>query len=109
MIDGARIGALAKMSHVADHGQSRAAFPAVFGIAVAGASAQLRNMATIGGNHAADPLFFFATPAPFPPATSAIPAPGARLGGITRNHAVLGTSEACIATYPGDLAVALGC
>jgi xanthine dehydrogenase YagS FAD-binding subunit len=107
--DGALIGALAKMSHVADDAAIRAGFPAVSEVLWQAASAQLRNMATIGGNlMQRTRCAYFRDPAAFPACNKRSPGSGcAATGGITRNHAVLGTSEACIATNPGDLAVAL--
>ncbi|NKJ04273.1 xanthine dehydrogenase family protein subunit M [Rhizobium sp. SG741] len=106
---GARIGALARMSEVADHGDIRAAFPAVSQSLSLAASAQLRNMATIGGNLLQRTrCSYFRDPGAFPACNKRNPGSGcAAIGGITRNHAVLGASEACIASYPGDFAVAL--
>ena len=106
---GAFIGALAKMSHVADDAAIRKEFPAVSEALRQAASAQLRNMATIGGNlMQRTRCAYFRDPAAFPACNKRSPGSGcAAIGGITRNHAVLGTSEACIATNPGDLAVAL--
>lgn len=106
---GARIGALAKMSEVADHKDIRAAFPAVSESLSLAASAQLRNMATIGGNiMQRTRCSYFRDPGTFPACNKRNPGSGcAAIGGVTRNHAVLGTSKACIASYPGDLAVAL--
>ncbi|MBB3383435.1 xanthine dehydrogenase YagS FAD-binding subunit [Rhizobium sp. BK609] len=107
--DGATIGALARMSEVADHKDIRAAFPAVSESLSLAASAQLRNMATIGGNLLQRTrCSYFRDPGAFPACNKRNPGSGcSAIGGITRNHAVLGTSEACIASYPGDLAVAL--
>lgn len=106
---GARIGALARMSEVADHEDIRAAFPAVSESLSLAASAQLRNMATIGGNLLQRTrCSYFRDPGTFPACNKRTPGSGcAAIGGVTRNHAVLGTSDACIASYPGDLAVAL--
>ncbi len=106
---GARIGALAKMSHVADHAAIRAQYPAIAEALALAASPQIRNMATIGGNlMQRTRCAYFRDPAAFPACNKRDPGSGcAALGGVTRNHAVLGTSDACIATYPGDLAVAL--
>ncbi|MGE0238323.1 MAG: xanthine dehydrogenase family protein subunit M [Parvibaculaceae bacterium] len=107
--DGAYLGALAKMSHVADDAGIRADFPAVSEALWQAASAQLRNMATIGGNLLQRTrCAYFRDPASFPACNKRSPGSGcAALGGVTRNHAVLGTSAHCIATNPGDLAVAL--
>ncbi len=106
---GARIGALARMSEVADHKDIRAAFPAVSESLSLAASAQLRNMATIGGNLLQRTrCSYFRDPGAFAACNKRAPGSGcSAIGGMTRNHAVLGTSEACIASYPGDLAVAL--
>lgn len=106
---GATIGALARMSEVADHKDIGAAFPAVSESLSLAASAQLRNMATIGGNLLQRTrCSYFRDPGTFPACNKRNPGSGcSAIGGVTRNHAVLGTSEACIASYPGDLAVAL--
>jgi xanthine dehydrogenase YagS FAD-binding subunit len=106
---GATIGALARMSDVADHKDIRAVFPAVSESLSLAASAQLRNMATIGGNLLQRTrCSYFRDPGTFSACNKRNPGSGcSAIGGITRNHAVLGTSDACIASYPGDLAVAL--
>ncbi|TJW07312.1 MAG: xanthine dehydrogenase family protein subunit M [Mesorhizobium sp.] len=106
---GATIGALAKMSHVADHADIKSRFPAVSEALWQAASAQLRNMATIGGNlMQRTRCAYFRDPANFPACNKRSSGSGcSAIGGVTRGHAVLGTSEACIATYPGDLATAL--
>ncbi len=105
----ATIGALASMSAVADHPVILSAFPAVAQSLALAASQQLRNMATIGGNLLQRTRCpYFRDPAAFPACNKREPGSGcSAIGGVTRNHAVLGTSEHCIATYPGDLAVAL--
>ncbi|RUX24613.1 xanthine dehydrogenase family protein subunit M [Mesorhizobium sp. M7A.F.Ca.US.011.01.1.1] len=106
---GATIGALARMSHVADHADIKSRFPAVSEALWQAASAQIRNMATIGGNLMQRTRCpYFRDPANFPGCNKREPGSGcSAIGGVTRGHAVLGTSEACIAMYPGDLAVAL--
>jgi xanthine dehydrogenase YagS FAD-binding subunit len=107
--DGAFIGALAKMGRVADDAAIKSQFPAVSEALWQAASAQLRNMATIGGNlMQRTRCAYFRDPATFPACNKRSPGSGcSAIGGVTRNHAILGGSEACIATYPGDLAVAL--
>ncbi len=107
--DGAQIGALAAMSDVAAHPGIGAAFPAVAEALAQAASPQLRNMATIGGNlMQRTRCGYFRDPANFAACNKRTPDSGcAALGGLNRGHAVLGTSDRCIATYPGDLAVAL--
>jgi len=106
---GVTIGALAKMSTVAADRGIREQFPAISESLWQAASAQLRNMATIGGNLMQRTRCpYFRDPVAFPACNKRAPGSGcAAIGGATRHHAVLGTSEACIATNPGDLAVAL--
>jgi xanthine dehydrogenase YagS FAD-binding subunit len=106
---GASIGALARMSQVADHAGIRHWFPAISEALSLSASAQIRNMATIGGNlMQRTRCAYFRDPETFSACNKRTPGSGcSAIGGVTRNHAVLGTSDACIATYPGDLAVAL--
>ncbi|APO72856.1 xanthine dehydrogenase YagS FAD-binding subunit protein (plasmid) [Rhizobium gallicum] len=106
---GVTIGALAKMSAVAEHRVIREAFPAISQSLSLAASAQLRNMATIGGNLLQRTrCAYFRDPAVFTACNKREPGSGcSAIGGMTRNHAVLGTSEHCIAGNPGDLAVAL--
>jgi xanthine dehydrogenase YagS FAD-binding subunit len=106
---GVTIGALAKMSEVAEHRAIREAFPAISQSLSLAASAQLRNMATIGGNLLQRTrCAYFRDPAVFKACNKREPGSGcSAIGGMTRNHAVLGTSEHCIAVNPGDLAVAL--
>lgn len=106
---GASIGALARMSRVAENTGIREYFPAVAQSLALAASPQLRNMATIGGNlMQRTRCSYFRDPAAFPACNKRSPGSGcSAMEGMARNHAILGTSEACIATYPGDLAVAL--
>lgn len=104
-----RIGALAKMSDVADHPDVARHWPVVTQTLNLSASAQLRNMATIGGNLLQRTRCpYFRDPAGFPECNKRAPGSGcAALEGEHRGHAVLGTSSLCIATHPSDLAVAL--
>jgi xanthine dehydrogenase YagS FAD-binding subunit len=106
---GVTIGSLAKMSTVSADRGIRDHYTAISDALWQAASAQLRNMATIGGNlMQRTRCAYFRDPAAFPACNKRNPGSGcAAIGGVTRNHAVLGTSEACIATNPGDLAVAL--
>ena len=106
---GATIGALATMSRVADDQGIQQHFPAIAESLLLAASAQLRNMATIGGNLLQRTRCpYFRDPAGFAACNKRDPGTGcSAIGGITRDHAVLGTSDHCIALYPGDLAVAL--
>ncbi|TPL86037.1 xanthine dehydrogenase family protein subunit M [Mesorhizobium sp. B2-3-12] len=106
---GAIIGALARMGHVADHADIKSRFPAISEALWQAASAQIRNMATIGGNLMQRTRCpYFRDPSNFAACNKREPGSGcSAIGGVTRGHAVLGTSEACIALYPGDLAAAL--
>ena len=102
-----QIGALARMSDVADHAAVKSAAPAVSEALLLSASAQLRNAASIGGN-----LMQRTRCAYFRDVANACNkrAPGdgcAALGGVNRLHAVLGGSSHCICTHASDLAVAL--
>ena len=101
------IGALARMSDVADDPTVRAMAPFISEALVASASAQLRNAATIGGN-----LMQRTRCAYFrdvsQPCNKRSPGSGcSALSGENRMHAILGASDACIATHASDLAVAL--
>ena len=102
------LGALAHMSDVAEHPAVRERWPAVSEALWKGASPQLRNMATIGGNLLQRTRCSYFRDPVFAACNKRDPGSGcAALDGENRTHAVLGTSDHCIATYPGDLAVAL--
>ncbi len=104
---GLRIGALATNAEVAADARVRRAYPALSRALLAGASGQLRNKATTGGN------LLQRTRCPYftdtaQPCNKRAPGEGcAARGGHTRLHAVLGASPHCIATHPSDMAVAL--
>jgi len=104
-----RIGALAKMSKVANHADIIEVAPALSESLWRAASAQLRNMASIGGNlMQRTRCTYFRDPGTYPNCNKRIPGSGcAALEGVNRNHAVLGVSDACIAIYPGDFAISL--
>lgn len=104
---GVRIGALARMSDVAEHPLIREGYPVVREALLKGASAQLRNMATIGGNLLQRTRCTYFRDVTMPECNKRNPGSGcgARLG-VHRLSAVLGTSEACIATHASDVAVA---
>ena len=103
-----RVGALARMSDVADHQIVQQRWPAVAQALGQGASPQLRNMATIGGNLLQRTRCRYFRDADVTACNKRDPGSGcAAMDGENRGHAVLGTSDACIATNPGDLAVAL--
>lgn len=104
---GLRIGALARMSDVAKTPGVRERFPVISQALLLGASAQLRNMASMGGNLCQRVrCSYFRDPAS--PCNKRDPGSGcAALEGFNRGHAILGTSDKCIATHPSDVAVAL--
>jgi xanthine dehydrogenase YagS FAD-binding subunit len=104
---GLRIGALARMSDVAQATAVRQRFPVISQALLLGASAQLRNMASMGGNLCQRVrCSYFRDPAW--PCNKRDPGSGcAALSGFNRGHAILGTSDKCIATHPSDVAVAL--
>ncbi|WP_433572079.1 FAD binding domain-containing protein [Streptomyces sp. CA-251247] len=103
-----RVGALARMSDVAVHPEVQQRWPAVSEALLRGASQQLRNMATIGGNLMQRTRCGYFRDPTFSECNKRSPGSGcAALEGENRGHAVLGTSDHCIATYPGDFAVAL--
>jgi xanthine dehydrogenase YagS FAD-binding subunit len=104
---GLRIGALARMSDVAEAPGVVERFPVIAQALVLGASPQLRDMASMGGNMLQRVRCNY-----FRDARSACnkrePGSGcAALEGVNRGHAILGTSKHCIATHPSDVAVAL--
>ncbi|MCE7006189.1 FAD binding domain-containing protein [Kibdelosporangium philippinense] len=102
-----RLGALARMSDVAEH-PAIADYPVLRDSLLRAASAQLRNMATIGGNlqqRTRCPYFRSDT---FVPCNKRSLGSGcSALAGDTSGHAIFGWSESCVATHPSDLAVAL--
>jgi xanthine dehydrogenase YagS FAD-binding subunit len=106
--NGLRLGALARMADVAVHPVVHRDYPVIAQSLLLAASPQLRNMATLGGNVLQRTRCdYFRDPA-WAQCNKRNPGSGcAALDGINRKHAVLGTSEACIATYPGDFAQAL--
>ncbi len=95
--EGAFLGALAKMSHVAADAAVQSAFPAVSESLWQAASAQIRNMATIGGNLLQRTrCAYFRDPATFPACNKRAPGSGcSALDGVNRGHAVLGT-QPCV-------------
>ena len=105
---GVRLGALAKMSQVADHPQVRHDYPVLAEALQQAASAQLRNMATIGGNVLQRTRCAFFRDPSWSACNKRAPGSGcAALTSVNRNHAVLGVDDSCISQYPGDLGVAL--
>lgn len=102
-----RLGALATNTAVADHPELRKEYPLLARAILSGASQQIRNVATVGGNllqrtrcsYFTDPAFACNKRVP----GSGCPA----LTGFQRSHAIFGASDACIAVHPSDMCVAL--
>jgi xanthine dehydrogenase YagS FAD-binding subunit len=104
---GLKIGAGVKNTTVAADRRVRERFPMLTQAILAGASAQIRNMATVGGNlmQRTRCLYFYDDAAHCNKRT---PGDGCDArDGFNRNHAVLGASESCVATHPSDMCVAL--
>jgi xanthine dehydrogenase YagS FAD-binding subunit len=105
---GLLIGAAARNTSVAEHRGVRERYPALARAVVAGASGQIRNMATVGGNLLQRTRCGYFYDAEGSRCNKREPGQGCdAIGGFTRNHAILGTSEACVATHPSDMCVAL--
>jgi xanthine dehydrogenase YagS FAD-binding subunit len=104
---GLRIGALVPNTDLAYNAQIAARYPLLGSAILAGASPQLRNMASTGGNllQRTRCIYFYDTATP---CNKREPGTGcSALNGINRMHAILGSSEHCIATHPSDMCVAL--
>ncbi|WP_210522177.1 FAD binding domain-containing protein [Hymenobacter terricola] len=104
---GLRLGALATNADTAWHPEVEKRYPLLSQAILAGASPQLRNMATDGGNlMQRTRCYYFYDLAT--PCNKREPGSGcSAIGGYNRIHAILGTSEQCIATHPSDMCVAL--
>jgi xanthine dehydrogenase YagS FAD-binding subunit len=104
---GLRIGALVRNTDLASNVRVRRDYPLLTRALVAGATGQLRNQATTAGNllqRTRCPYFYDTNQ----PCNKRRPGSGcSAIGGFTRHHAVVGTSDACIATHPSDMAVAM--
>jgi xanthine dehydrogenase YagS FAD-binding subunit len=104
---GLRLGALARMTDVARDPRVVRAYPGLSRSLLLGASEQLRNMASMGGNLCQRVRCAYFRDG-VSPCNKREPGSGcSALGGMNRGHAVLGASEHCIATHPSDVAVAL--
>jgi len=104
---GMRIGALVPNSDLAYHPLVGRRYPLLASAILAGASQQLRNMASTGGNllQRTRCYYFYDTTTP---CNKREPGSGcSAIKGLNRMHAILGASEACIATHPSDMCVAL--
>ncbi len=102
------IGGLATMAEVARHPLLRREAPAIVAALEQAASPQLRNMASIAGNLLQRTRCPYYRDISWARCNRRIPGSGCQaIAGMATSHAVLGTSEACMASYPGDLAPAL--
>lgn len=104
---GVRIGAAVRNSDLAADPVIRTRYPVLSQALLAGASGQLRNLATTGGNllQRTRCVYFQDITTP---CNKRQPGTGcAAIGGYTRDHAILGASEHCVATHPSDMAVAM--
>lgn len=104
---GVRLGALAKNSDTANHPLIRTRYPLLSQGMLSAASAQIRNMATNGGNllQRTRCMYFCDTATP---CNKREPGTGcSAVGGLNRMHAIFGASETCIAVHPSDFCVAL--
>lgn len=104
---GLRIGAMVRNTDLAAHESVRRDYPLLARALLAGASGQLRNKATTAGNllqRTRCPYFYDTNQ----PCNKRQPGSGcSAIGGFSRQHAVVGVSDACIATHPSDMAVAM--
>jgi xanthine dehydrogenase YagS FAD-binding subunit len=104
---GLRLGALVRMSQAEDHPDVRARYPVIRDTLLLAASRQIRNMASLGGNVLQRTRCEYFRGSAWD-CNKRTPGAGcAALEGLNRQHAVLGTSGHCIATYAGDFAQAL--
>mgnify|MGYP001188071853 FL=1 len=104
---GLSIGALATNTETAVHPRVRADYPVLSRAILAGATQQLRNKATNGGNLCQRTRCYYFMNID-QPCNKRDPGSGCgAIEGIAKLHGILGTSDKCIATYPGDMAVAL--
>jgi xanthine dehydrogenase YagS FAD-binding subunit len=105
---GVRIGAITSNRDVAAHPLIRSRYPVLSEAILAGASPQIRNMATTGGNLLQRTRCFYFYDPSYTECNKRTPGSGcAAIHGYNRIHAILGASEHCIATHPSDMAVAL--
>ena len=106
--DGVRLGAMVRMATAADHPEIVKTYPVISQSLQLAASAQLRNMATLGGNVLQRTRCPYFRDISWAACNKRDPGSGcAAMGGVNRQHAILGGSSDCIATYPGDFAQSL--
>lgn len=106
--DGVRIGALVSNTDAANHELIRTRYPVLSAAILAGASPQLRNMATMGGNLLQRTRCYYFYDPSYQECNKRTPGSGcAAISGYNRIHAILGQSPQCIAVHPSDMCVAL--
>jgi xanthine dehydrogenase YagS FAD-binding subunit len=106
--NGLRLGALVRMAQAADHPEIKSQYPVIAQSLAFAASQQLRNMASLGGNVLQRTRCTYFRDVSYTQCNKRSPGSGcAAITGVNRTHAVLGTNDQCIATYPGDFAQAL--
>jgi xanthine dehydrogenase YagS FAD-binding subunit len=105
---GLLLGAMARNSDTANHPLVRQRYPLLSQALLSGASPQLRNMASIGGNLMQRPRCGYFTDVAFDMCNKRMPGSGCgAIEGVNRMHAILGASPSCIAVNPSDMNVAL--
>ena len=105
---GVRLGALARNTDTANHPLVRSQYPVLSQAILAGASQQLRNAATNGGNLLQRTRCYYFYDPSYESCNKRVPGSGcAAIEGYNRIHAILGASNACIATHPSDMCIAL--
>ncbi|HEX4209439.1 MAG TPA: xanthine dehydrogenase family protein subunit M [Candidatus Binataceae bacterium] len=105
---GLHLGSLVRMADAADHPDIREQYPVIAQTLMLAASQQIRNMASLGGNVLQRTRCTYFRDTSYAACNKRSPGSGcAALTGFNRSHAVLGTSDNCIATYAGDFAQAL--
>jgi xanthine dehydrogenase YagS FAD-binding subunit len=106
--EGLRLGALVRMSQCAEDPTVNRDYPVIAETLKLAASAQLRNMASLGGNVLQRTRCNYFREANYAHCNKRVPGSGcSAIGGVNRKHAVLGVNERCISAYPGDFAQAL--
>jgi xanthine dehydrogenase YagS FAD-binding subunit len=105
--DGVRIEANVRNSDLANHEAIKKMFPVLSEALLSGASPQLRNMATVGGNLMQRTRCYYFRDMASPCNKRTAGSGCSAIDGYNRIHAVLGTSDKCIATHPSDMCVAL--
>ena len=105
---GLRLGALVRMSEAAEHPAVLRDYPVIAQSLQLAASQQIRNMASLGGNVLQRTRCSYYRDVSYAACNKRLPGSGcSAIGGNNRGHAVLGVSDACIASYPGDFGQAL--